>query len=203
MSQVPLSGTRTLIWSRFRYPPGKNSRLSIESRSMQLTDLPLCWYKCWLLCDSAGTMPARISDEQKRKSYLSGNEVYYTNSSILLVDNMLRSKLHHQKVLIWFPVHIRLANVSNADSEIRCCGTRFSRWRLEYWNSSGRVLIINTWAQWQSPHAWIIWIVVKQHLVQIGRTDEPDLPSVDLEYSPQLNPKSGAMAPGSGGGVRW
>ena len=52
------------------------------------------------MCDSAVTMPARISNEQKVKLDLSGNEVYYTNSLILLVDNMLRSKLHHQKVLI-------------------------------------------------------------------------------------------------------
>ena len=35
----------------------------------------------------------------KRELYqnLSGNEVYYTNSSILLVKNMLCSKLHCQK----------------------------------------------------------------------------------------------------------
>ena len=31
---------------------------------------------------------------------LSGNEVYYTNTLLLVVKNMLRSKLHYQKVLM-------------------------------------------------------------------------------------------------------
>ena len=42
------------------------------------------------------------------KFKLSGNEVYYTNSFIFLVINMLCSKLHYQKVLIQKLFDIRL-----------------------------------------------------------------------------------------------
>ena len=39
--------------------------------------------------------------------------------------------------------------------------------------SSGRVFMINTLAQWNSTHVWIIFFIVKQHLVQVGRIDGP------------------------------
>ena len=38
-----------------------------------------------------------ISYEMKNKSKLSGSEVYYTNSLILVIEIMLCSKLHRQK----------------------------------------------------------------------------------------------------------
>jgi len=38
--------------------------------------------------------------EKGFKLKLSGNEVFYTNSLILLVDNMLCGKVHFEKVLI-------------------------------------------------------------------------------------------------------
>ena len=46
---------------------------------------------------SSCTTCQRILYEKEIKSKLSGNEGYYTNSSILLVKNMLCSKLHCQK----------------------------------------------------------------------------------------------------------
>ena len=42
----------------------------------------------------------QICYKKRIKSELSGNEVHYTISSMLLVKNMLCSKLHCQKVLI-------------------------------------------------------------------------------------------------------
>jgi len=39
--------------------------------------------------------------------------------------------------------------------------------------SSGRVFTRNTRVQWKSLHSWIILVIVKQHLVQIGRIDGP------------------------------
>ena len=41
------------------------------------------------------------------------------------------------------------------------------------WISSGRVFMINSPAQWKFLHTWIIWVIVKQHLVQIGWTNGP------------------------------
>jgi hypothetical protein len=39
--------------------------------------------------------------------------------------------------------------------------------------SSGRVFMMNTRAQGKVLHAWIIFVIVKQYLVQIGRMDGP------------------------------
>ena len=45
-----------------------------------------------------------------------------------------------------------------------------------WWNviSSGRVVMMNTPAQWKLLHTWIILAIVKEYLVQIGRTDRPN-----------------------------
>ena len=37
------------------------------------------------------------------------------------------------------------------------------------WISSGRVLVINPRARWKLLHTWIILVIVRQHLVQIGQ----------------------------------
>jgi hypothetical protein len=49
----------------------------------------------------------RILNEKRIKLKLFGNAVYYTNPSILLVKNMLFSRLHHQIFFIVFPFRIR------------------------------------------------------------------------------------------------
>ena len=49
---------------------------------------------------SACEFPEEILYKRAFRLKLSGNEVYYTNSSILPVKNMLCSKLHFQNVSI-------------------------------------------------------------------------------------------------------
>ena len=44
---------------------------------------------------------------------------------------------------------------------------------LEIRVSFGRVFMINTRAQWNLLHTWIILVIIKQYLVQIGRVDGP------------------------------
>ena len=49
-------------------------------------------------------------------------------------------------------------------------------WRGNCWRRNdliGRVFMINTRAQRKLLHTWIILVIVKEHLVQIGRIDEP------------------------------
>ena len=41
------------------------------------------------------------------------------------------------------------------------------------WISSGEVLMIDIQTQRKLSHTWIIWVIVKEHLVQIGRIDRP------------------------------
>ena len=50
---------------------------------------------------------AEISCEKAFGLKLSGNDIYYTNSLILQVKNMLCSKVHGYKVLIQKPFHMR------------------------------------------------------------------------------------------------
>ena len=41
------------------------------------------------------------------------------------------------------------------------------------WLSSRRAFVKDTRAQQKLPHTWIILVIIKQHLVQIGRRDGP------------------------------
>ena len=45
--------------------------------------------------------------KRQLKSNLSGNEVYYTSCSLVVILKNSCSKLDRQKVLIQFPLHIR------------------------------------------------------------------------------------------------
>ena len=74
---------------------------------------------------SSSTQSARCRPRSDRKRgldwILSGNEVYYTNSSMLLVKKMLCGRLHRQKGLNLISFHISsccsLANFNNASHQ--------------------------------------------------------------------------------------
>ena len=64
--------------------------------------------------------------------------------------------------------------------DVKACSNQ----RCTFQTSSGRVFLINTRAQrnlnFVEPEIWIIYVIVKQHLVQIGRIDGP------TEYLPRM-----------------
>ena len=60
-------------------------------------------------------------------------------------------------------------------------GSLAARWRG--WGSSGRVVMINTRAQWNLRHTWIILLIIRQRLVKLGRVDG------HVVYLSSLNPE--------------
>ena len=87
-----------LIWLSFHIKLGRR-RCAQASTSRRRS--------CRLTTSIRGCQAAKVSYERRMKLKLSGNEVYHTNSLIILVKIMLCRKRHCQKVLIWFPFYIK------------------------------------------------------------------------------------------------
>ena len=82
-------------------------------------------------CRSLGCMiPGLILHENKIKLKLSGNEVYYTARSLLVILENSCGKLHCQKVVIQFRLHMRLSKRGLARAKgatVRQCRFRAKR----------------------------------------------------------------------------
>ena len=97
----------------FRLSTSGNLAPSLRSDVIRFSSRLACGRLQWKQHSMIFAMPNQpgplpISYEQAFESKRSGSEVYYTACSLLVILKNSCSKLHCQKVSIWFPFHIRL-----------------------------------------------------------------------------------------------